>query len=225
MSIIECEQANVYDLLSCSLSHLLMPMHQTSLPLSNIKRFALSLSFVCIYPVFYLSILRKFIFPPRISNGPCRLVDIWVLLMQGLSRQTTKSKGKKRIKFLSLCFFLVSILFVSDEFKCINCHVKFFSFISCIFFCPDEYFVLCGGSSVSQIRIIWHSFDEFPEHKIDKREIFSRIYKAVSVCDIRLFSPLFEWKFAIFIDVKNVFNVSWVVRVWRAHFSVQTTNF
>lgn len=146
--------------LSCFLS--MMPRNIFS-PLSILSKRAL---FVCIFPfifLFYLSILRKFIFPPRISNGPCRLVEIWVLLMQGLSRQ----------KKDSLFRFLLCVLFVSNELNVfrwfgifdssslnLSC-VKYFVYISFLmdFFPLVRCFVCDSVKSWLDFHLIWR--DDF----------------------------------------------------------------
>lgn len=64
----------------------------------------------------YLSTLRlKFIFPPRIFNGCLwRLVEIWMLLMQGLSRQQKQRIGFSSFRFVLNCIHFI-YLFVSSE--------------------------------------------------------------------------------------------------------------
>lgn len=132
--------------LSCFLS--MMPRNIFS-PLSILSKLAL---FVCIFPfifLFYLSILRKFIFPPRISNGPCRLVEIWVLLMQGLSRQ----KKRFSFSFSFMCFVCFEWI------ECIplirNFWFFFFEFVVCEIF--RVYFVFDGFFSFGAVLCVWFS--------------------------------------------------------------------
>lgn len=132
--------------LSCFLS--MMPRNIFS-PLSILSKRAL---FVCIFPfifLFYLSILRKFIFPPRISNGPCRLVEIWVLLMQGLSRQ----KKRFSFSFSFMCFVCFEWI------ECIplirNFWFFFFEFVVCEIF--RVYFVFDGFFSFGAVLCVWFS--------------------------------------------------------------------
>lgn len=79
----------------------------------------------------------RFIFPPRIFNGCLwRLVEIWMLLMQGLSRQQ-----KQRIGFSSFCFVLNCIHFIYSfvRFE----WIKIYSFESYFFCCLRLLFRLC----------------------------------------------------------------------------------